>query len=535
MAAGNGGGGARQGSGASAREKPRKETRGGRSSRNNNHNHNRPTYTQLQERLAAMRIERSREKGIRKELRELKELSNPNSSATGLQRQQPELRRHRQVHRQDGRRLRPRAATAARAAQRGGGRDDGGAGRQGAQLRGQRGAATLSLLSLNVNSLGRAGRELELQLLLDEQRPAIVSLLETELPSADNTATLKGYSTFYPMPTNDKFRLLLLLRNDVAAKYRPSIEEIMPASIWIKLHLPCGPTIVSVHYRQWSDNEEDELAIFPDALRRFASSCCRILAMGDFNLDWARRGDQSYYRRRLLDKEVRCLAELHLSVANDLDSTPTYKSYAVFKDSTGAASAKESILDHLYHSGLGTPEFRVLPFAATDHRPILAVFPLCVANPGLRVTFSRNFGAIEESRICWAINAEELSKVFLLDDEDAIHGVLMDEFTKALDIVAPEERVVVKERKVPLYLSVPTRRAISARDWAAQSGDHSLYRRLRNRASRMVRKDKVESNLKYLEERNNDPKALWQLANDATGRATWSSLPQELHEGGEVV
>ncbi len=46
-----------------------------------------------------------------------------------------------------------------------------------------------------------------------------------------------------------------------------------------------------------------------------------------------------------------------------------------------------------------TQEFRVLSFAATDHRPILAVFPLCEANPGLRTTFFRNFRVIERNRI----------------------------------------------------------------------------------------------------------------------------------------
>ncbi len=46
--------------------------------------------------------------------------------------------------------------------------------------------------------------------------------------------------------------------------------------------------------------------------------------MGDFNLDWARKEDQSYYRLTLLEQQVRCLVELHLSVANNLDPIPTY-------------------------------------------------------------------------------------------------------------------------------------------------------------------------------------------------------------------
>ncbi len=51
---------------------------------------------------------------------------------------------------------------------------------------------------------------------------------------------------------------------------------------------------------------------------------------------------------------------------------------------------------------------------------------------------------------------EELCRVFLLDDVDAIHKVLVDEITRALDIVAPEERLVVKETQPEKFASVDT-------------------------------------------------------------------------------
>ncbi len=77
-AAGNGGGGARQGSGTTHRRKPKKAANSGNGNhRPNRNNSSRPTYTQLQERLAAMKLERSRERGIREEIRELKGLANP--------------------------------------------------------------------------------------------------------------------------------------------------------------------------------------------------------------------------------------------------------------------------------------------------------------------------------------------------------------------------------------------------------------------------------------------------------------------------
>ncbi len=368
--------------------------------------------------------------------------------------------------------------------------------------------------------------------MLDELRPAIVALSETEIPAEDRVA-MTGYRTFYPRAKSNKFRLLLLLREDLAAKYKPVMEESTTASIWLKLYLPWGTTIVGAHYRQWTDREEEDLDTLHNSLKQHVGNCSRILAMGDFNLDWARRKDDTYYRRRLLERHLRSLGEMGIMVANALDPSPTYKSYAVFRDGDGNVAAKESVLDHLYYGGLAEPKFRVLPFAATDHRPILAVFPMREEGGKLRVSYRRNYKAITESSICCAINAEKLSRIFHLDDVESIHRILVNEITDALDVVAPEERSVMKERRVPLYLSAATRRAMRERDTAATTGNHVLYKQLRNKANRMVRKDKMESNTKFLAAKNHDPRSLWHLANNATGRATRVGLPQELRGEGE--
>ncbi len=93
IAVGNAKGGVRQGSGASNKGRPKQSgggsgsTRRGRnnhSNRNNNNGSNSrtsPTYSQLQERVASMRLQlsRERERGIRKELRELKEMTGSTS------------------------------------------------------------------------------------------------------------------------------------------------------------------------------------------------------------------------------------------------------------------------------------------------------------------------------------------------------------------------------------------------------------------------------------------------------------------------
>ena len=55
-------------------------------------------------------------------------------------------------------------------------------------------------LGLNVSSLGRAGRELEVQLLLDRVRPVVVTLSETEVPADDDNVVFKNYKVFFSVP-----------------------------------------------------------------------------------------------------------------------------------------------------------------------------------------------------------------------------------------------------------------------------------------------------------------------------------------------
>ncbi len=191
-------------------------------------------------------------------------------------------------------------------------------------------------------------------------------------------------------------------------------------------------------------------------------------------------------------------------------------------------------MDHLYYVGMAPPTFQVLPYAATDHRPISASFEMQESRRTLREVTCRNFKSLDAS-ICWAINAEKLAAVFQHDDVDIVHDIIVKEITDAMDLVVPRKTILVKERRAPRYRSPATLQAIRDRDVAASSSNHSLYKKLRNKANRLVRKDRLASNLDLLERRRSDPKTIWSIANAATGRAIRGSLPPRLQEGDNVV
>ena len=109
-----------------------------------------------------------------------------------------------------------------------------------------------------MSGLGRAGRELQVQLLLDDLRPGIVALSETEVPE-DDCAVLKNYKVFYPLATPKRgYRLLLLVREDLATRFNPTVVKTTNMEIWVRLETDNGGVLVGSIYRQWTGAREEE-------------------------------------------------------------------------------------------------------------------------------------------------------------------------------------------------------------------------------------------------------------------------------------
>jgi hypothetical protein len=170
-------------------------------------------------------------------------------------------------------------------------------------------------------------------------------------------------------------------------------------------------------------------------------------------------------------------------------------------------------------------DVRLLPDAATDHRPVLA--SLCCGmseNNKSKVIKRRNFKAIESRKLCEALECHDWSEVYTIKGADDVLAHVMAAVNVALDVVAPAKNITVKEGD-PLYLAADTRAKMRERD--ATAGRGVKHRRLRNEVTRMVRRDRVRSNVDKLAKSRGDPRAVWQIASSALGKSS-GQLPAAL-------
>jgi hypothetical protein len=121
-----------------------------------------------------------------------------------------------------------------------------------------------------------------------------------------------------------------------------------------------------------------------------------------------------------------------------------------------------------------------------------------------------------------ALNHTDWTRVYAIRDVDDILDFITAGIVSALDIIAPEKEINVK-RGPNLYLTRQTLEAMRMRD----SATGKRYRDLRNEVSRLVRRDKQDSNLLSLKKACNDPKVLWHLADQALGKDR-QSLPASI-------
>ena len=196
-------------------------------------------------------------------------------------------------------------------------------------------------------------KEIALQHLLVSNCVDVAFLTETDIPAhLIDAYILPHYTTYYfgsaLTPTGiPKIRIIALVREDVARLFslkerRDLVQDERGLSVWLELTTPRGKIILGGTYRQWTNCQDKDLASICDQLRAAATASKFVVAMGDYNLDPTRLGDQVYKHKgltRLLMDTVRSCGYTHHSTC------PTFRSHGT----RARYGNRTSTLDHCHH------------------------------------------------------------------------------------------------------------------------------------------------------------------------------------------
>jgi hypothetical protein len=277
----------------------------------------------------------------------------------------------------------------------------------------------------------------------------------------------------------------------------------------------------------------------------------RVVVHGNFNVDLDQAEDKGYYMGAMLTSLAKCTStaglETHVTVqtfrsfGNFLPQGIAPSPAGVLQSPTGDGTRpagggqspagggqspagdfqKYARLDHVSTKGL-ISKLEVLPDSTMDHRPVVTNVRAGSHVPGAEklVSIKRgNIKAVTRQELEGALNLTDWTKVYDIKDVDVVLEYMTAGIVSALNIIASEREICVK--KGPnLYLTRETLETMKKQDAATCK----RYRSLRNKVTRLVRRDKQDSNLLSLAKAKNDPKVLWGLADQAL-RKDRPSLP----------
>jgi hypothetical protein len=186
----------------------------------------------------------------------------------------------------------------------------------------------------------------------------------------------------------------------------------------------------------------------------------------------------------------------------------------------------------VYTRGFPHATSQVLEDNTTDHHPVLTTIESGGVHKHLIKINCQHFKAIRRDALESALSQRDWSGIYAIKDVDVVNKFVVDGIIAALDVVAPVKEIIVKTGS-NLYLKRETLKMMKRRD-SARDG-RPRFCALRNTANRLVKRDKLASNAETLAKASRDPRVLWQLANNALGKAPPSLPPGLVNATGSMT
>ena len=399
----------------------------------------------------------------------------------------------------------------------------------------------MRILTLNVASIKSFGRMDQVRFLLSKYKISVAVLTETEVShDIAKTCNIEGYKLFCPPssttgPKGKECGVIIFVSNEFAISTipRPDINDKADTipTVWVQIKNKNQDFIIGGVYRRNRDSTDLMKSEF-DQLHQQILSAAKIgksvLVLGDFNVD--HNNPLHSLNKEALDllDVVEAANMQHMS-----NQKPTWKSYGLHKVCKCVAKIcdcqrlqRSSCIDNAYIS-LGLDAcLDVLDEAVTDHFPLMIQVKIeQTTNDKLKSIWIRDTSKIKAVDLEAALGLEDWSKIYDIDDPNHILDIILSNINSSLDKIAPLKMIKFRPDKQRLSLRKDTLSAMNERDWARKSGQKDLYKQLRNKVTKLVKRDQIQGVLSRLK-RNPGSKSAWQEAKSYLGSSRSFSLPE---------
>ena len=198
---------------------------------------------------------------------------------------------------------------------------------------------------------------------------------------------------------------------------------------------------------------------------------------------------------------------------------PTWHSHGLYRNcgckDTSCECTKtqrKSAIDNVFYSTDINAVVSVQEDTIADHSPLFIKMEIAgFKKKGLKTIWRCDLSKVTCSIFEAALENYNLSPICSMTDVDVAATFIKSIVLGALNKVAPLKPIKIRPDKAPLSLRKDTLKVMAMRDTARKSNNRGMFKNLRNKANKLVRRDKALSVLQRLN-KNPGPKQTWQEA-----------------------
>ena len=369
----------------------------------------------------------------------------------------------------------------------------------------------IKLSHWNAGNAFLENKVINIENVIADHHPHLIGISEANLHKTHciDNCKIPNYDIFTSKTLGNKklqvSRVVVYKHTSLVAKVREDLMCDSFSSIWLEVGLPGKNRILVCNlYRDWQylgqgDNSSLEIPeqlarwiTFLDQWERALESGKECIVMGDFNLDFL-----TFHRNDLPSSSQAHRLRPLVDELNNKVLPYGIKQCVVGPTRQGRAGQADSGLDHFWTNIPGKISPIVTRYSGSDHKVIMGVRYAKLIRNQPRYVRKRSYKNFDETAFLQRIRETSWWDIYQASEVDHAVSLLTSKIGLVLDEMAPLKTFQTTSKYCP-WLTRESKLLIQRRNTAQHKlsenktvENQEIFRKLRNRATKSIRKDKM--------------------------------------------